>query len=300
MRPSLVFLLLAAAVLLGGCGGDDAGSEEPAAELAVPWVDPDGDPPYIGSLSVNPRDGTLLMGTNTGLFSIPKAGGKPTKVTGRLTTPNGEGTISESLVAEFTGPDQLIASGHPSGDSTLPPALGLIRSGDAGRTWESVSELGTADFHALSNSGDLLVAPIYGQAQILLSRDAGKTFEPRVAPMALVDLAADPGDPKRWAATSESGIFVSVDEGRTWRQRDPTPNVRLAWRAPGELYRIDPGGPVKVSADGGETWQDRGDTGGEPQALAAGPDGALYAATLDGKVQKSADGGRSWTALVTP
>ena len=299
MRPSLILALLAAAVLLAGCG-DDAGSEEPAAKLAVPWVDPDGDPPYIGSLSVNPRDGTLMMGTNTGLFAIPKAGGTPSKVTGQLKTPNGEGAVSESLVAEFTGPDELIASGHPSADSSLPPALGLIRSGDAGRTWESVSELGTSDFHALSSSGDVLVAPLFGQAQILLSRDAGKTFEPRVAPMALVDLAADPGDPKRWAATSESGIFVSVDEGRTWRQRDPTPNVRLAWRAPGELFRIDPGGPVKVSGDGGETWEDRGSTGGEPQALAAGPDGALYAATLDGKVQKSEDDGRTWTALVTP
>ena len=62
--------------------------------------------------------------------------------------------MSESLVAKFTGPDQLIASGHPSGDSTLPPALGLIRSDDAGKTWESVSELGTSDFHALSRSGD--------------------------------------------------------------------------------------------------------------------------------------------------
>ena len=300
MRPSPILVLLAAAVLLAGCGGEGSSSGTPAADLAVPWVDPDGDPPYIGSLSVNPGDGSLMMGTNTGLFEIPKAGGKPAKVTGRLKTPDGEGAVSESLVAEFTGPDELLASGHPSGDSTLPPALGLIRSSDAGRTWESVSELGTSDFHALSISGDVLVAPLYGQAQILLSRDAGKTFEPRVAPMALVDLAADPGDPKRWAATSESGIFVSVDEGRTWRQRDPTPNVRLAWRGPGELYRIDPGGPVKVSADGGETWQDRGSTGGEPQALAAGPDGALYAATLDGKVQKSEDDGRSWTALVNP
>jgi photosystem II stability/assembly factor-like uncharacterized protein len=163
-----------------------------------------------------------------------------------------------------------------------------------------VSELGTSDFHALSRSGDVLVAPLYGQAQILLSRDGGKTFEPRVAPMALVDLAADPRDPKRWAATSETGIFVSVDEGRTWRQRDPTPNVRLAWHVSGELYRIDPGGPVKVSTDGGETWKDRGSTGGEPQALAVDDAGALYAATLDGKVQKSEDGGKSFKPLVTP
>jgi photosystem II stability/assembly factor-like uncharacterized protein len=240
------------------------------------------------------------MGSNTGLFQIPKAGGKPAKVTGQLKTPDGEGAVSESLVAEFTGPDALIASGHPSGDSTLPPALGLIRSADAGKTWESVSELGTSDFHALSRSGEILVAPLYGQAQILLSRDDGKTFEPRVAPMALVDLAADPRDPKRWVATSESGIFVSEDEGRTWRQRDPTPNVRLAWHDSGDLYRIDPGGPVKVSTDGGETWQDRGSTGGEPQALTIDAAGALYAASLDGKVQKSEDGGKSWSAFVTP
>ena len=298
LKPILA--LLACAALIAGCGSDDGGSGDAEAALAVPWVDPDGDAPYIGSLSVNPGDGSIFMGTNTGLFEIPKAGGKPSKVTGTLKTPNGEGSVSEALVAKFTGPDELIASGHPSGDSSLPPALGLIRSSDAGKTWESVSELGTSDFHALSRSGDILVAPLYGQAQILLSRDEGKTFEPRVAPMALVDLAADPGDSKRWAATSESGIFVSTDEGKTWRQRDPTPNVRLAWHDSGELFRIDPGGPVKVSSDGGETWEDRGSTGGEPQALSVDHAGALYAATLDGKVQKSEDGGESFTALVTP
>jgi len=298
MRWTLILVLLAGAVLLAGCGSDSSAGSK--AELAVPWVDPDGDPPVIGSLSVNPADGPLLMGTNTGLFEIPKAGGTPAKVTGTLKTPDGEGKVSEAVVAKYTGPDELIASGHPTGDSTLPAALGLIRSADAGKTWESVSELGTSDFHALARSGDVLVAPLYGQAQILLSRDDGKTFEPRVAPMALVDLATDAGDPRRWAATSESGIFVSVDEGRTWRQRDPTPNVRLAWRDSDELYRIDPGGPVKVSSDGGETWQDRGSTGGEPQALTVDDAGALYAATLDGKVQKSEDGGKSWTALVTP
>jgi photosystem II stability/assembly factor-like uncharacterized protein len=300
MPLKLILGLLVCLVLVAGCGGGDEGSGDAAAALAVPWVDPDGDPPYIGSLSVNPRDGAIFLASNTGLFRVPKEGGKPVKVVGRLTTPNGEGAVSESLVAKFSGPDELIGSGHPSGDSTLPPALGLIRSSDAAKTWESVSELGTSDFHALSRAGGILVAPLYGQAQILLSRDEGKTFEPRVAPMALVDLAADPADPKRWAATSETGIFISEDEGRTWRQRDPTPNVRLAWHANGDLYRIDPGGPVKVSTDGGETWQDRGSTGGEPQALAVDPAGALYAATLDGKVQKSEDGGKTWSPLVTP
>jgi photosystem II stability/assembly factor-like uncharacterized protein len=301
MRVSLVIAVLATTGLICSCGGGDrSASGEAAAALAVPWVDPDGDPPYIGSLSVNPRDGTLLMATNTGLFKIPAAGGKPKKITGELRTPEGKGEISEALVAEFTGPDELLASGHPSGDSTLPPALGLIRSADAGRTWESVSELGTSDFHALSVAGDLLVAALYGQAQLRVSRDGGERFEPRAAPMALVDLAADPEHPERLVAASDSGIYSSGDEGRRWRQRDATPNVRLAWRKRGELYRIDPGGPVKVSADGGQTWQNRGTTSGEPQALAIDEEGTLYAATLDGTVQKSDDGGRRWTVVVEP
>ena len=75
------------AALLAGCGGASGSSADAEAELAVPWVDPDGDPPYIGSLSVNPGDGSVFMGTNTGLFQIPEAGGKPAKVTGQLKTP---------------------------------------------------------------------------------------------------------------------------------------------------------------------------------------------------------------------
>ena len=298
MRNLTLVAGLVLALMLAACG-DDSGSDGAQSALAVPWVDPDGDPPYIGSLSVNPSDGSLFMGTNTGLFKIDPSGGRPEKVTGQLRTPNGSGPVSEALVARFVGPDALIGSGHPpSGSSSLPPLLGLIRSEDAGRTWTPVSELGTSDFHALSVSGNLLVAPRYGEAQVMVSRDEGKTFEPRIAPMALVDLAVDPGEPSRWVASSEQGIFVTVDEGRTWRQRDPTPNVRLAWGAPRELYRIDPGGPVKVSADGGETWQDRGTTGGEPQALAVAGDGTLFAAAFDGTVQSSGDGGRSWRVVV--
>ena len=297
MRIAVLLALLALLGPLVACGEEDSGAAE--ERLAVPWVDPDGEPPYIGSLSVNPADGSLLMGTNTGLFEIAPEGGEPVKVTGELRTPEGSGRISESLVARFVGPDRLIASGHPSGgDSTLPPVLGLIRSGDAGRTWQPVSELGSSDFHALSTSGDLVVAPLYGQAQILVSRDGGRSFESRVAPMALVDLAVDPGDPARWSGTSEQGIFVSVDEGRSWRQRDPTPNVRLAWAEPAQLYRIDPGGPVKVSADGGVTWQDRGTTGGEPHALTVDARGTLFAASFDGSVQRSEDGGRTWRMIV--
>jgi hypothetical protein len=285
------------AVVLGGCGGGEDTATTAASELAVPWVDPDGDPPIVGSLSVNPEDAALFMGTNTGLFRIPEGASEPEKLAGQLDTPDGSGKVSESLVVRFTGPDRLLGSGHPSGGQTLPPQLGLIRSEDAGATWSPVSELGTADFHAIEPSGDTLVAALFQQAQVLVSKDDGRTWETRAAPMPLVSLEVDPSDPRRWVGSTEQGLFVSRDAGASWRPNDPTPNIRLAWSESGELYRIDPGGPVKVSTDGGERWEDRGTTGGEPQVMTADSE-TLYVALIDGTVKRSDDGGQTFTDLV--
>lgn len=289
-------MALVCAALLAGCGDDsDSAAEDSTAGLAVPWIDPDGDPPIVGSLTVNPADSTLFMATNTGLFRIPEGAEEPEQITGTLTTPDGEGEVSASLVVRFVDPDTLIGSGHPAAGSALPPALGLIRSEDAGKTWTSVSELGRADFHALEPSGDQIVASLFQQAQVLVSGDEGKTWDTRTAPMPLVAIEVDPNNQQLWVASSERGIYVSEDGGETWRQRDPTPNVRFAWADDGMLYRVDPGGPVKVSTDGGQRWEDRGSTGGEPQALAVGEDGKVYVALIDGTLKVSEDGGETFT-----
>ncbi len=289
-------MALVCAALLAGCGDDtDTAAEDSTAGLAVPWIDPDGDPPIVGSLTINPADSTLFMATNTGLFRIPEGSEEPEQITGKLSTPDGEGDVSASLVVRFVGPDELIGSGHPAAGSALPPALGLIRSEDAGKTWTSVSELGRADFHALEPSGDQLVASLFQQAQVMVSGDEGKTWDTRTAPMPLVAIEVDPNNPQAWVASSERGIYVSEDGGETWRQRDPTPNVRFAWTDDGTLYRVDPGGPVKVSTDGGQRWEDRGSTGGEPQAMAVGEDGKVYVALIDGTLKVSEDGGETFT-----
>ena len=294
MRRWAALGLLAAAIV--GCGGDDSATAgDPGDGFAVPWVDPDGDPPIVGSLTVNPADATLFMSTNTGLFRIPDGASEPERLVGTLETPDGSGKVSESLVVRFVGPDELLASGHPSPGAALPPALGLIRSEDAGRTWTSVSELGTADFHAIEPSGGDIVAALFQQSQVLVSGDEGRTWETRAAPLPLVNLEVDPDDPQRWIGSTERGIFLSTDGGETWRQIDPTPNVRFAWASSGELYRIDPGGPVKVSTDGGEGWEDRGSTGGEPQAITVADDGTIYVALIDGTLKGSDDGGQSFT-----
>ena len=240
-RLLLLLALLAAAALCACGGGEDGAAAEQETPLAVPWLDPDGEFPVVGSLAVNPADAKLWMATNTGLFRVPGEGKAPVKVTGRLTTPDGAGEISAQLVVSFTGPDQLLGSGHPAPDSGLPPALGLIRSDDAAKTWTSVSELGTADFHAIELSGDRLIGGLFGQAQVLVSGDDGRTWESRAAPGPLVDLEVNPDDASRWIATTADGVYVSRDEGGTWRPIDPKPNSYLAWPARGHALPARPG-----------------------------------------------------------
>jgi hypothetical protein len=295
MRAMVFVGVVLVATIVAGCGEEDSAAETDRSQLAVPWVDPDGDPPIIGSLSVNPADSTLFMGTNTGLFRIADGSSEPEQITGRVRTPDGDGEVSAALVAEFTGPDVLIASGHPAAGSILPPALGLIRSEDAGKTWTPVSELGRADFHTLELSEGRIVAALYQQPQILVSDDDGKTWQTRAAPLALTALEVDPADADRWIASTERGTFMSTDAGETWRQRDPTPHARFAWQESGDLFRVDPGGPVRISGDRGESWEDRGSTGGEPQALEVDDSGTLYAALRDGTLKVSSDGGQTFT-----
>jgi hypothetical protein len=286
-----------AAVLLAGSGDDpEEGTAVDPQSLAVPWIDPDGVTPVVGSVDVNPADDAVWFSTSTGVWRVPPEGGEPEQVTGRL---DGQ-EISPELVIRFRGSDRLIASGHPPAGSTLPAALGLIESDDAGATWSEISGLGQTDYHSIQLSGDDIVAGVFQAAAASISDDGGETFEDRRTPDPLVDLEADPENPARLIASTQQGVIGSADEGQTWRERDRVPNVRFTWPEPDALYRIDPGGPVKFSSDGGENWEDRGTTGGEPQAMFADTAEHLLVVLIDGTVKESDDGGRTWTDLVTP
>jgi hypothetical protein len=120
-----------------------------------------------------------------------------------------------------------------------------------------------------------------------------------MAPGVLSDLEVDPTDHRRWIASTAEGLFLTADEGGTWRPTDPTPNADFAWPSPATLYRLDPGGEVMLSQDRGRRWEQVGSTGGEPQALVAADPMTLYALLLDGRVVRSGDGGRTWMDYVT-
>jgi len=305
---------LIALALLAGCGGDDAAPPAPAAsampaatataapsEPSEPAAPSGGGAPFVGSLTVDPGDGTLLIGTGLGLFRLEEGAQRAKPFDGTLETPSGSGAISANLVLRFTGPGELVASGHPKdGGSGLPEDLGLIRSEDGGATWSPVSLLGEEDLHALDARGDVIAGQPVEAARVLVSADRGETWEERTPPSAPIDVDLDPADPQRIAMTTADGVFISTDAGGSWRQRDvATTETHLAWSETGPLYRVDASGGVQVSEDAGESWTPAGNAGGSPSTITVDAEGRLYAALAGGAIVRSGDGGKTFEELVS-
>jgi hypothetical protein len=273
-RWILLIVLLAAAALVAGCGGGDTVDE--AASQAGPE--------HVHGLGINPADGDLYIATHTGLFRMERGSDQIARVGDDL-----QDTMGFAVV----GPDRFIGSGHPDLRDDLPPLLGLIRSGDAGRSWDTVSLLGEADFHALLADGDRVTGYDASGDRVMVSRDGGATWDAAAPPAPIADMAAAPGGAGRLVATSETGLLASADSGTTWRIVGGDATF-LAWPAPDELYGFTGHGEVRLSRDGGVTWTDRGTLPGAPAAVAEDGD-RLIVALHDGGFTSSGDGGRTWS-----
>lgn len=150
--PLLAVAVVACGESSGTESADSRATPNPtiAAEEATPAPPGSAANAFIGSLAVDPADGTMIIGTGLGLFRLDPGRKKAERMIGELRSPAGSGPVSSNLVVRFAGPGELLASGHPEGGGTsLPENLGLIRSRDHGATWEPVAELGRADFHIL-------------------------------------------------------------------------------------------------------------------------------------------------------
>ena len=272
---------LALVLLATACGGS-------GKDAAAPLQLADSGPVHVHGLGVDPADGTLYIATHTGLWRSPKG-----DLTARRVTDDRRDTMGFTVV----GPGSFIGSGHPdlreAVAKQLPPHLGLIASGDAGKTWRNVSLLGEADLHVLRAAGKRVYGWDASNGRLLVSADGGESWTSRPVPAPLLDLAPDPSQPRRAVASTERGLFASADAGRSWKRLSGELGL-LAWPRVGRLFRVAGTGRVFVSSDGGKTWQPRGDVGGEPAALSTGPAGELYVALHDGPIKTSADGTR-WT-----
>ena len=274
----LTTLLLLVAGATAACG-DDAPTFRPPDAGA-----PQAGPEHIHGLGVNPADGSLMVATHSGLFKASPGSDRTARVEDRR-----QDTMGFTIV----GPDRFLGSGHPDLRDDLPPLLGLIRSDDAGRTWEPVSLLGEADFHVLRTAGKRIYGVNSADGKLLVSDDGGRTWAARTPGTALLDVAAAPGDPDHVVASGETGLRVSRDAGETWRPQGKRLAGLLTWVGKDALYLVDARGRVHRSADGGASWRKAGESGGAPAAFAS--DGSdLYVALHTNEVKMSGDGGRTW------
>lgn len=271
-----VAMVAVAAIVGAGCAPGADSVEDAAAQML-----------HVHALQADPLgDGVLLAATHTGLFRID--GDTIERVSAKW----------HDLMAFTIGPDEvLLASGHPAMDASHlrlpdhPPHLGLVRSTDAGRSWHSVSLLGEADFHALVVSGDMLFGAESTTGQLLVSTDAGKTWQTR-SRIDLFALAAHPTHTGLLVGASADGLVRSEDAGQTWVVSANMAGP-VAANTDGFVVAM-PDGQVAMSADG-SVWQPVGQLPSSPQALLAVED-RLYAWTKSDGLKHSDDGGYTWQA----
>lgn len=295
-RPALLAVVAVSSSALTACGGGsgDAARIRPGDRIPISRGYEGNEPAlaHVHGLGRNPADGAIYIATHFGLWRMKK-GEDPVRVGDYL---------HDFMGFAVVGPDRFIASGHPNGARDLPPHMGLIESTDAGRTWNSRSLFGTADFHTLIAAGEGAVGWSSNTGELQFSDDL-KTWDTRAKQLALADFAADPATRTTVVISitrSETRLQLrrSDDGGRTFTTIRKAPQLaRFAWSDPKRLWGFATDGVVWRSGDGGRTWARAGSLGAPPEAV-ADEDGMLLAAA-GGAIQRSTDGGRSWDRLYT-
>jgi hypothetical protein len=275
-------IALVAVLALAGCDSD-----QPAAPSASVADDPG--LIHLHGLGINPADGSLYAATHTGLFVVRDGGGR--RVADRL-----QDTMGFTVV----GPDHFLGSGHPDfrdKQLTLPdrrPLLGLIESRDAGRSWQPLSLLGEADFHALQVAHGRVYGYDATGGRFMVTADR-RQWQVR-SKLELASFAVSPTDPELVVAATERGLVRSRDGGRRWQPVRGPAGLLLDWERPDGLWAITDRGQLWQSTDAGASWRQRGRINGQPEAFLV-HEAKLYVAVAQLGIVTSTDQGRSWQVL---
>lgn len=276
-------LALAGGLTLTACTTEPSATPAPASAADVGME-------HVHGLGVDPADGMLYAATHSGLFRVPEDGDAE-RVADRF---------QDTMGFTVAGPGTFLGSGHPDFqmDPDLPSRLGLIRSEDAGKSWDIVSLGGEVDFHVIREVDGHLYGWDAGTGRLMVSVDDGQAWD-ILSTLDLRDLAVHPEDPAVLLATTEQGLQRSGDGGATWTSMPASPTITLLhWVTAASLYAVAPNGAVHRSTDGGLTWTQRGSVDGAPEALLIDTrDGVetVYVAVSPATIRVSADGGASFS-----
>lgn len=121
------------------------------------------------------------------------------------------------------------SSGHPAPGSGLVNPFGLIKSRDAGSTWQKLGLEGESDFHLLAASYGTNTVYVFNGTRnsrmdkpgIYYTPNDGFTWKRAQASGldgAAVSLAVHPSDAARVAVGTKTGLFLSVDGADSFRR----------------------------------------------------------------------------------
>ncbi|MDX8056211.1 exo-alpha-sialidase [Lentzea sp. BCCO 10_0798] len=238
---------------------------------------------HVHGLGINPADGMLYAASHFGVFTVP-ADKAPERVGDRA---------QDTMGFVVVGANHFLGSGHPDRlEPDTAPHLGLIESKDAGRTWQTLSLKGAADFHSLEVKHNRVYGYNSQNGQIMVS-DNRRDWDSR-GRVAMVDFTISPTDPDVILAATEQGVVRSNDGGRTFASTAGSPRLtHLDWSDGDIVIGVASDGIVHVSGDSAATWIARGRIAGTPAALATkGSD--VYIAT-ESAIHISTDSGSTFT-----
>jgi photosystem II stability/assembly factor-like uncharacterized protein len=286
-RPLGIALAAAgAALVIAGCSSaapdvPAASSSSAPATASSRAVAADPAMEHIHNLAL--RGDTLLLGSHHGLWE---------QQPGQTAT-----QVSEAFdVMGFAlDGETYLASGHPGEGMSAPADLGLLKSTDAGRSWQTVSLSGEVDFHRLVASGKTILGVDSGDGSLRRSTDGGATWT-NLGPGPF-DIALDPTDPDYVLGTTKEGPVVSTDGGRTFEPVNGAPVIAfLSWQGD-TLGGIAPDGTVYTSANRGRTWRHAGHVSAQPAAFTMA--GKHVAVLAGDTILESRDGGRTFAPRIT-
>lgn len=275
-RIALTALVSTAGLVLAGCAGSDGRSASGGG------TDSFG---HVHSLDVNPADDRLYVATHNGVFVHAEDGFERV----------GDGG-QDAMSFTIAGPDRFLMSGHPEPDSSGPPHLGLAESTDGGRSWQTLSLEGEADFHALEVAGDRVYG-VDSQTGLLKATTDGKQWRD-LGQLPAADVATGRDGAEQLLLTDGRGSLVQLEVSGQPRLVESAPRlVLLDWVSSDLLVGVGPEGAVHTSRDGGESWRESGSLPEPPHAFTA-TERRWYAATESG-ILTSTDEGKTWSGVAS-
>lgn len=216
-------------------------------------------------------DGTVLAGTNNGIFELRERSGAVSRaeweprntiqqmvVRQTVVIRNGKKVHQETKTKErsreLTG---YIYALDLSGDAWLASgSAGLLTSRDHGLTWQGGPVRNSGEFRTVAAHGSYFVAASRN-GLVVVSSEAGQTWTEAAVPggPVRIDRAIFSGDGTAWMG-GRAGVYASKDEGKTWEWIERFPfrevndlyydrgqdRVLVSSSAVDSVYAIDPAG----------------------------------------------------------